>query len=366
LLDFFGGETSWQRRLWDAGTLLTLREVLEGGVARASGTLSPPALRWLQESAIEVAGRDPGVGDVAEHRLLKDQLKADVVPGGFASTVIGQIADASEERYLERWAVGLAGSRGSIGPERVARFIAGHLLGVGFSPSYLHRWWTYKIRHEPGERHLHEILADAHDRARQPLRTYPVMVPLRRASARAWRVPGWLEAAAVNDWMRAHGQRELAGPAGGLLLEIEARDDHAAVEQAAEQVDRFITMVTLGSPREQLAAEGHGWVVTESKVQRQPLRRRRGVEVAVLDRREEPLSHPVSPRIDAALELLAPLEAARRRRPSQVLGPRSKRSWWHLAIKAKAMLEIAWPLWWPAPQGRADPSSAPVRRHARR
>jgi len=57
-----------------------------------------------------------------------------------------------------------------------------------------------------------------------------------------------------------------------------------------------------------LAAEGHGWVVTETKVQRQLLRRRRGVEVAVLDRREEPLVHPVSPRIDAALELLAPLD----------------------------------------------------------
>jgi hypothetical protein len=116
----------------------------------------------------------------------------------------------------------------------------------------------------------------------------------------------------------------------------------ASVEQAAEQVDRFITMVTLGSPREQLAAEGHGWVVTETKVQRQLLRRRRGVEVAVLDRREEPLVHPVSPGSTPPWNCLRHWIGARLRRPSQIAAvgmvPASLETGYGLSTTADARL----------------------------
>lgn len=44
LLDFFGAETPWQRRLWDVGTCLTLHEIVEAADAVVAGALSIEAL----------------------------------------------------------------------------------------------------------------------------------------------------------------------------------------------------------------------------------------------------------------------------------------------------------------------------------
>src|SRR2546427_8338848 len=47
------------------------------------------------------------------------------------------------------------------GPERAARCIAAYLLDIGFSSDFLHRWWTFRIKHQAGERSLAELITDA-------------------------------------------------------------------------------------------------------------------------------------------------------------------------------------------------------------
>lgn len=54
LLDFFGAETPWQRRLWDVGTCLTLREIIEAADAVVERALSTEALDWLKGSALAI------------------------------------------------------------------------------------------------------------------------------------------------------------------------------------------------------------------------------------------------------------------------------------------------------------------------
>ncbi len=63
LLDFFGLATPWTRRLWGAGTVLMLRELIECCDAVALGTLSEGTARWLANVMKAQVGSDPGAAN---------------------------------------------------------------------------------------------------------------------------------------------------------------------------------------------------------------------------------------------------------------------------------------------------------------
>ena len=56
VLDF---RSPWNRRLWNVGLSLTLREVLEAAEAVSAGVLSPSSLNFLANVAQKIAGTDP-------------------------------------------------------------------------------------------------------------------------------------------------------------------------------------------------------------------------------------------------------------------------------------------------------------------
>lgn len=308
LLDFFGAETPWQRRLWDVGTCLTLREVLEAADAVADRALTPEAAGWLRHSALAVAGPDLGIGTAAERATLIEQLKADITKGGFSARVIEQIAATASSDYLGRWAIAITAVPPPVGAERLARAVAGHLLGLGLSPDYLHRWWSYRISHEPGTRTLSHLLNDAQERAAAPKAAHVVIIPLRRATTRVHEVPGWIPPPEASEILTPINGGPIAGLAGALRLNVDAVDPGAAVEVAAEIIDRYVARITLGGGGEGLEPLPYVWVAGAGADRRMRLRRRRGLEVPVLLRRDEPITNPVAPRIDASLELLGTLD----------------------------------------------------------
>lgn len=61
LRDFFSSRVGWQRRLWDVGLVLSLREAGEASQAVQRNVLSPGALSWLANAVQATAGPDPGV-----------------------------------------------------------------------------------------------------------------------------------------------------------------------------------------------------------------------------------------------------------------------------------------------------------------
>lgn len=58
LLDFFGSGTPWQRRLWAVGTVLGLKEVLEGSEAFQSSVLSQRSFQDLCQTVEISVGQD--------------------------------------------------------------------------------------------------------------------------------------------------------------------------------------------------------------------------------------------------------------------------------------------------------------------
>lgn len=307
LLDFFGAETPWQRRLWDIGTCLSLREIAEASDAVVSGALSDEALSWLKASVLEQTGRDVGIGTAAERSTLTGALKGKVGRGTFDARIIESVAASAESHYLQRWSVALS-SDGPRRAERVARSIAGHMLGLGFSSEYLHRWWTYRIRHEDGERTLADLVEDAHARSLEPTSTHEVIIPLQRATTRAYEIPGWIAPEAASDLLTPMNKKPIAGLAGALRISVTAHDPCAAVELSADVVDRYVARITLGGGGEGLAPFPYVWVSAHARHQRLTLRRSRGLELPVLLRRVEPITSSVAPRIDSSLELLGPVD----------------------------------------------------------
>lgn len=307
LLDFFGAETPWQRRLWDVGTCLSLHEIVEAADAVVAGALSIEALNWLKGSVLELTGRDIGTGTTAERSTLTAALKGNVGQGSFDARVIARIAESAESHYLQRWSVALASGE-SWGAERVARSIASHMLGLGFSTEYLHRWWTYRVRHEDGERTLGDLVEDAHVRSLDPPSAYEVTIPLQRATTRAYEIPGWISPDEASNLLTPLNKKPIAGLAGALRISVTARDPSAAVEMSADAMDRYVARITLGGGGEGLAPFPYVWVNAHAGHQRVRLRRSRGLELPVLLRRVEPITSSVAPRIDSSLELLGPVD----------------------------------------------------------
>lgn len=308
LLDFFAAESQWQRKLWDVGACLSLHELVEATTAVADGALTPETVNWLKGSLMPMIGPDVGIGSPQERSTLVAALKTDLVANGFSTRVVRQIAQSAEGNYLERWAAELRGAS-DIGPERVSRAIAGHMLGLGFSPAYLHKWWTYRIRHEAGTKVIGDLVEEAHERVLQPLAAHDVIVPLSRATERVQEVPGWLDAETASAFLTPINHKPVAGLSGAIRAEVPARDPGAAVEAMADLIDRYVARITLGGRGEHLAPMPYVWVAAPGRQhERLRLRRRRGLEIPVLIRREEPITGSVAPRIDASLELLGSVD----------------------------------------------------------
>ena len=316
LLDFFGAKTPWQRSLWNSGIVLTLREALQASAGVAASVVSNSSLHNLTSHAIVLAGRDPGVGDAIQVRVLQEALRTDLKGGGLTFEgvdyrVVAILVAEIEEHYLERWAATVAANTGQFGAERTARAIASHLLDAGFSSGFLHRWWTYRVQHEPGTKDLANIITEAHNIVSAPPIDFELVVGFEHAPPPLGSDPDslWISNQDLSGWLRSH-KFDVAGvrTRGGLMFNIQARDPQAAAERAAETVERLVSRAELGTYKK-LVPTSQIWVSGESKPL--PLRlKARKVEVHALSRQDRLYNGGKFSQVDAALELVWPLNSA--------------------------------------------------------
>lgn len=308
LLDFFGFNTTWQRRLWDVGTVLGLRETLEASEAVRNGVLSPDTLKHLCSSMKRVLGRDPAISELPNHALVQQCLASDLTFEGHEYRVLRQQVPAVQTNYLSRWAGVVADPAVRPGPDRTAAAIASHMLDLELSPAYLHRWWSYRIFHEAGEKTLEELVNEAHALVQAGPKKQEVLVAFERAPGAKPDMPAeWRDEPAVAEWLKDHvGSTEGIRQRGGLLVEVDAWDPWAAVEHAVEVVDRVSARVAL-TARKPLEVIEDAWVA--GRKERFPLRRSpRGMEVPSLEKTARLYATTSESPVDSALELLEPLD----------------------------------------------------------
>jgi hypothetical protein len=314
LLEFFDIRAPWHRRLWATGLLLTLREILEASEMVAAKVLFQNSVKSLAETAIVLAGTDPGVGSSPYKKKLHDLLRTDLQFESMEYLELLQLANDIENRYLHSWSGALAAhsaAPGTLKAERTARAIGSHLLDLGFSSEFLFGWWRWHIHKSPARQTLAEIVLEAHNLTHKPRRAFEILVVFREAPPNKDGDPdGWMTAQQVIQWLKdANFSTEGLRQIGGMWLNVMARDPWGAVQAVAEIVDRFASRVQLGT-RGQLLPLPDVYIKNSPKTY--PLRqRRRRVEVDALHREDQLYSSGKSvSRVDSAIELLSPLDAS--------------------------------------------------------
>lgn len=319
LLEFFGPSIHWNRALWNIGTVLALREVLEASEAHRAGILGPESLQSAISAAIRLAGQDPGV-DNSVRQVLQRSLNASGSKNqlrfeGLEYRIVTELIARLEIEYLPMWAKAISGGAANAGPERSARAIAAHLLDQGFSPGYLHRWWTFKIKHDPVGSGIASMVEAIAARASEKPKQFNVLIafPSRLAASekKGFSTPTrWIEASDVSGWLRQRGfSVEDVKQQGGLLLTVTERDAGAAAASAAEIVDVFAARV-LVSLNKEIRPLPQAWVET-AKAPIPISRAFRGVHVGAVHRENRVwLESERDDVVDPAIELLAPLQSS--------------------------------------------------------
>jgi hypothetical protein len=94
----------WQRRLWDLGTVLALREAVEAADWVGRRVLSTAATSWYaHESLLPRLGSDAAIGDGQVRRSLRDVCQQPIKAGSRGQRSLALLADRVEDGYLARW-----------------------------------------------------------------------------------------------------------------------------------------------------------------------------------------------------------------------------------------------------------------------
>ncbi|MER6594201.1 hypothetical protein ABT214_20600 [Micromonospora purpureochromogenes] len=307
LLDYYGRATPWSRQLWRLSTPLEIDELLEAGKARHSATLSDGSIKYLMQSLAERVKRDVGIGDLKQRGTLVGHLAKGLTPEGHNVYAIQLLAEQARANYLERWAA--EARKGKISSEVVSRAVGSYLLDIGFSQDALHKWWTYHGRHSPKAAGIADLIEEAATLSRRPKICFDILVPITSTPPLPdQRDPAWLDSTAAAGWLSYWFPGELhPRQTGALLVEIEARDVYSAVEQVAEVVTRLTARFRVGT-RQKLVFHDELFVVGEEKSWPY-IQAPRRVEVHALHRTSAIFDLNLSQDINAALELLEPLDS---------------------------------------------------------
>jgi len=308
LLEFFASTSPWQRRLWDSGTVLALRELHEASEWTARKTLSTGATAWFARDVERLSGRDRGIGDKALRQQLTTTLRSPLIFASRNHRQLLELTDMIDSEYIPRWSHSLVTSSPPAA-ERLSRAMASHLLDRGFAMGHLHRWAR---GHRDASSTLGELLDDASSLARTVSREFEVLVPFTsvpRQGDLAHHLPSWLSATDVARRLAMHPSAPLPlRQGGGFVFTLDALDPHAAAAAAARIVERMIARSGYARSLRggTLEPEGRAWVCDSDVVV--PLRApARGAFVLSLVSERQLYAATARTSLDDALELATPL-----------------------------------------------------------
>lgn len=310
LEELWAKSTNWHRRLWSMGAVAAIGELVE-----ASESLPVDAIRDLQADVIRIVGPDPGLGDAGTRTALRKALKGELVYGRASWHELRHLLEIGEEGYLRRWSDVLREPASRPGVERASRAIAGHLVQVGFAPSYLHRWLRYQVRYRAETLTIGDLVEEAGGLAQQPEREFTVIVPVMSAPEVGVQAPAeWVSAQEAAAFIEnAEGKRASIRQSGAFRLTVNARDPYGAVERARDLVDRWDARVELATGKRMVRLD-KAWV--DGVPFGISLEQSRRMKIGALARQRRiyaPLvQSETAVRIDDALQLAQPMVAGPR------------------------------------------------------
>ncbi len=313
LRDFFAQRTPWHRRLWNVGTSLGLREVIEYADACSSGSVArTEGLQFVIAAVRREVARDPGVSPIAAE-LEACLADLDVTTSSriplYRRDELDQLLLRVEAEYLANW----CNAAVSCPVEFTARALASHLLDLGYSPDHLHRWISAV---GPNLTSVAELAEETHSMVgRMPVRGYELFVPCAAPFAKppASSAPlVWLDGKQAAEWLSARvPDSEDRRHSGGFLVEVHCRDPWSAVDAARRLAGRADARVKVSRPSDE-SIRFDGWVRIGGDARSYEMRHRsRQVEIGSLFRQDAVYDFDggLPPATDDALELASYMES---------------------------------------------------------
>lgn len=316
--EYVNDSVPWQRSLWQLGTVLVLKEVAEYADQLRRGAIRDEGVRYVCQAAREQCAKDPAVRDTAVGNRL-DVLLGN--PKDFKSEYISaeleHLAGRVDQGYFGRLAAVHRTSARQPSAERASRFIAAHLLDTELSGDAI-KIWIHEMEDESSTCSVADLCDSAAELVGRPPRKFSVIVPfrrfpdlgIRRHSDSADRSLSVLGTDAVREKLGS-SSNEFDSLAGGVQVQVTARDPAAAVTHTQELLSRLLARLSV-SPAHAAAADLHDRaVVIGSRVTYLLSQQRRSVRLPSIDLsrsifKVRPYAEAAA--LDDALELLAYFE----------------------------------------------------------
>lgn len=261
--------TAWDRRSWEPGSILRLRELSEASYWVHEGVLSEGALTWLRQSLNPLAGQDLGFLHGAVRQQLTDLLRNKLAHGSQHQRRLNHLIDFAEQSYLETWRSALT-SGAAVDVERASRFITAHVLDAGYHAEELRLRTRALIRGGADAVALVDEFKALH--AAPPRKFGGVVALLRVPQLELMqRLDNWIEPDTLSLHLRT--RRTTGGlprQVGGLRFNVEARDVRSATAAVAEMIDRLVSRTRFLRGKETLqyhprfyADDGHDYHLGE-------------------------------------------------------------------------------------------------------
>lgn len=229
----------WQRRLWDLGTVLALREAVEAADWVGRRVLSSAATSWYaRESLLPRLGSDAALGDGQVRRSLREVCQQSIKPGSRGQRSLALLADRVEDGYLSRWRDLLVVD--PVHVERAARCIAAHMLDMGFHQDYLRHQIKSRLDATSTAADLVNLFIELEMQGEHEFSGLIVLQGKVPAAESAEKSPLWLSQEAISTRLSVDfpGHRAPSG-SGGLHLRVHARDPYSAAHEITETFDRL-------------------------------------------------------------------------------------------------------------------------------
>jgi hypothetical protein len=311
LQDYWGRNTTWQRRLWNPGTISMLGEVKESALLLHEDHLAERQVKEFAQATRAQVGRDLGLGSDSLRQAVN--LALSQIPDDQAVRRLGHLIDEISPKYLQNWRQAWGDSRSSTELELTSRKLAGHVLGLGFSPEGLYRWLDHLVRTSPPPT-VEGLIEQVCDVASRAVKEYEVLIPVHSMpSAETTSIAAWRTAAETSAWIAAEhpGRTASIRQSGSFLLTVGARDPWGAVEVASALIQSVAARVSVAFSLGKTFSMGDRAFVKNSTREFSLKEPRRQVELKSLQRPElllNPRHEAFSGRLSAVLDLAALVE----------------------------------------------------------
>jgi len=306
--DLVGPTTPWNRSLWSVGTTFTIAELLDACSPPQAQTLSDASQKNILEACRREIGNDPVI-EPKERAQLGQHLAKLPHPSGSVYPGLKELRARIESDYLLRWAKLFDADASQVRAERAARSIATHLLDMGFSDTYLSRWFKHKAMSIVDQAGLARLCEIAHDElATVGETTYSMLFLFRTPMVGDIQLlQNWLASSReVADWLRRHrfSTSGVRAPAG-LRVDVKARDKFSALEKGSAAIDNYVARASMATGK-RLEPLSQVWIAQDPESPLEFSARSRGVKVGVLHRQAKIFVDTDNTNVDAIEHRIMP------------------------------------------------------------